>query len=160
MPLDPSPPLVVARRGQKHPSAVSSGDKSQITVLSCCSAVGYAMAPFVIFDRKFLRPELTVGEVLGTVYGLSKKGWIDGELFESRFTHHFLARAAPVRPTTPLDGRTRVSFSSQCYSEGSRGGNDYVLSPAPHNPSHAAFRQRLLRSAEDALAAGMLVIYD
>jgi len=33
MPLDPSPPRVVARRGQKHPSAVGSGDKSQITVL-------------------------------------------------------------------------------------------------------------------------------
>ena len=28
MPLDPSLPLVVARRGQKHPSAVGSGDKS------------------------------------------------------------------------------------------------------------------------------------
>ena len=33
MPLDPSPPLVVARRGQKHPSARGSGDKSQVTVL-------------------------------------------------------------------------------------------------------------------------------
>ena len=27
MPLDPSPPLVVARRSQKHPSAVGSGEK-------------------------------------------------------------------------------------------------------------------------------------
>ena len=48
MPLDPSPPLVVARRGQKHPSAVGSGDKSQITVLSCCSASGYALPPFIV----------------------------------------------------------------------------------------------------------------
>ena len=35
MPLDPSPPLVVAKRGQKNPSAVGSGDKTQITVLAC-----------------------------------------------------------------------------------------------------------------------------
>ena len=33
MPLDPSPPRVVIRHDQKHPSAVGSGDKSQITVL-------------------------------------------------------------------------------------------------------------------------------
>ena len=49
--LDPSPPLVVARRGQKHPSAVGSGDKSQITVLSFCSAAGYVLPPVVIFNR-------------------------------------------------------------------------------------------------------------
>ena len=98
MPLDPSPPLVVAQRGQKHPSAVGSGDKSQITVLSCCSAAGYALPPFVIFDRMALKPELTTGEVPGTVYGLSRKGWIDGELFYLWFTRHFLAYAPSARP--------------------------------------------------------------
>ena len=98
MPLDPSPPLVVAKRGQKNPSAVGSGDKTQVTVLACCNAAGYALPPFVIFDRMSLKPELTVGEVPGTVYGLSKKGWIDGDLFELRFTCHFLSHAPPVRP--------------------------------------------------------------
>ena len=107
MPLDPSPPLVVARCGQKHPSAVGSGDKSQITVLSCCSAAGYALPPFVIFDRQKLNPELTIGEVPGTVYGLSKKGWIDGELFDLWFSHHFLAHAPPMRPLLLLmDGHS------------------------------------------------------
>ena len=74
MPLGPSPPSVIARRGQKDPSAVGAGDKTQITVLSSCSAAGYALPPFVIFDRKTLKPELTVGEVPGTVHGLSSKG--------------------------------------------------------------------------------------
>ena len=45
-----------------------------------------------------LKMELTIGEVPGTVYGLSKKGWIDGELFDLRFNKHFLAHAPPVRP--------------------------------------------------------------
>jgi len=97
MPLDPSPPLIVARCGQKHPSALGSKDKFQITVLSCCSAAGYALPPFVIFDRQKLNPKLTIREVPGTVYGLSKKGWIDGELFDLWFSH-FLAHAPPMRP--------------------------------------------------------------
>ena len=98
MPLDPSPPLIVARRGQKHPSAVGSGDKSQITVLSCCSASGYALPLFVIFDQQKFNPKHTIGEVPGTVYGLSKKQWIEGELFDLWFSHHFLAHAPPMRP--------------------------------------------------------------
>ena len=107
MPLDPSPPLVVARHGQKHPSAVGSGDKSQITVFSCCSAAEYALPPCVIFDRQKLNPELTIGEVPGTVYGLSKKKWIDGELFDLWFSHHFLAHAPPMLPLLLLmDGHS------------------------------------------------------
>ena len=81
MPLDPTPPKVVAGRGMKNPSAPSSGDRSHITVLACCSASGYALPPFVIFDHLSLKPELTDGEVPGTIYGLLRKGWIDGELF-------------------------------------------------------------------------------
>ena len=103
----PSPPLVVARCGQKHPSAVGSGDKSKITVLLCCSAAGYALPPCVIFDRQKRNPKLTIGEVPGTVYGLSKKGWIDGELFDLWFSHHFLAHAPPMRPLLLLmDGHS------------------------------------------------------
>ena len=62
-PLDPKSPLVVCRRGQKHPSALSSGNKSQVTVLACCNAAGYAIPPFVIFSGKILKAESTNGEV-------------------------------------------------------------------------------------------------
>ena len=34
----------------------------------------------------------------GTVYGLSRKGWIDGDLFDLWFSRHFLAHAPPMRP--------------------------------------------------------------
>lgn len=80
IPLDPCPPRVVNQRGMKNPLVVGSGDKSQIAILSCCSAAGYALPPLVILDRLQLTPELTKGEVLGSVDGLSKKGWIDGSL--------------------------------------------------------------------------------
>ena len=38
------------------------------------------------------------GEVLGTMYGLSESGWINSELFDLWFVHHFLPHAPTVRP--------------------------------------------------------------
>ena len=59
---------------------------------------GLCDAPFIIFDRKNLKVEMTSGEVLGTMYGTSDNGWIDGELFSLWFHHHFLIHAPPARP--------------------------------------------------------------
>lgn len=98
MPLDPTLPKVVTLKGTKHATSVTTGDKAQITVLVCCSSSGYVIPPLVVFDRKTLKPEMTVGEVPGTMYGLSKNGWMDAELFELWFKHHFLAHAPPTRP--------------------------------------------------------------
>lgn len=74
--LDPTPPKVVTMKGARHATSVMSGDKTQIIVLGCCSASGYVIPPLVVFDRKTLKPEMTVGEVPGTMYmyGLSKNG--------------------------------------------------------------------------------------
>ena len=97
MPLAPSPPKVVTVKGDKHPYSINCGNRAQITVLSCCSAAGYAIPPLVIFDCKILKPEMADGEVPGTMYGLSSSGWIDSELFDLWFWHHFLVHAPPVR---------------------------------------------------------------
>ena len=107
LPLTPHPPQVVVPKGVKHPIAISTGDRSQMTVLACCSAGGYVIPPFVIFDRKTLKPEMVVGEVPGTMYGLSSNGWIDTERFEQWFMHHFLAYAPPTCPLLLLlDGHS------------------------------------------------------
>lgn len=42
--------------------------------MACTSAAGYALQPF---DRKTLNKKLTEGEVQGSAYGLSTKGWMD-----------------------------------------------------------------------------------
>ena len=91
LPLSHRPLKVVARVGQKHPYAVTSSDKAQITILACASVAGYCIPPMVIFDRKSLNPDWAIREVPGTFYGLSDSGWIDTELLEEWFKTTFYA---------------------------------------------------------------------
>ena len=65
IPLDSKPSSVIAPVGCKHVSCMRSGDKTQITVVACCSASESVIPPLVVFDRKFLKPEYTYGEVPG-----------------------------------------------------------------------------------------------
>ena len=105
--LDHTPSKIVANKGQKHPRLVTSGNKKQITVLGCANAAGNVVPPLVIFGRKSLDSKLVVGEVPGTMYGLSDKGWMDSEIFENWFTHHFLLHAPSARPLLLLlDGHS------------------------------------------------------
>ena len=107
MPLDPKSPKLIFEKGYHGASCVTTGDKAQITIVACVSAAGFSLPPMVIWDRQSLSPELTIGEVPGTIYGLSKKGWIDYELFDVWFNNHFLHHVPTVRPILlMLDGHS------------------------------------------------------
>ena len=107
MPLDHRPPRVVVKKGQRKVCYRTSGNKSQVTVVGCVNAAGSALPPFVIFDAKSLNMEWTDGEVPGTTYGLSSRGWIDMELFKGWFTNNFLPHAVSARPLLLLlDGHS------------------------------------------------------
>jgi len=98
---------VVDRTESKNPCHITGGDKSQVTVLACASASGYAIPPFVIFDRMKLNPKLHEGEVPGTLYGLSHSGWMNREFCYYWFLRHFLEYAPPFRPLILLlDGHS------------------------------------------------------
>ena len=71
---------------------------SQIIVVVCVSASGQCIPPFVIFDAKWLNMEWRKDEVVGTVYGLSTKGWVDSELFRGWLVENFLIHAIGARP--------------------------------------------------------------
>lgn len=99
MPLSPQAGKRVGLKGTKRVYCVSSGVKTQITVLCCASASGYAIPPLVIFKRKNMAASLTTGQIAGTSYGLNpKSGWIDGDIFRDWFLRHFLLHAPAVRP--------------------------------------------------------------
>ena len=61
--------------------------------MGCASATGQVIPPYVIFDTATLHVAWTEGEVPGTTYSLSKKGWIDTELFYHWLQNHFLKYA-------------------------------------------------------------------
>ena len=107
MPIDHKPPNVIAKKGQKKVRYRSAGNKSQVTVVGCVSAVGQAIPPMVIFDAKTFNSEWSKGEVPATMYGLSPKGWIDAELFKLWLEKHFLKHAVSARPLLLLlDGHS------------------------------------------------------
>ena len=107
MPLNPKPLKTVCAVGAKDPSYITGNARSQVTVLACSSAAGYALPPYVVFDRKTLNQELTRGEVPGTVYGLSSNGWMDTELFKEWFINHFMKYVPSSRPLLLLlDGHS------------------------------------------------------
>ena len=68
MPLDPPKLRVCARKGQKKVRQRGSGNKSQITVVSCGSATGHVIPPFVIFEGKNFNHQWSECEVPGTMY--------------------------------------------------------------------------------------------
>ena len=100
-----STPDLVKRGGAV--SDIVSGDKTQVTIVACVCAAGYCIPPMVIWDRKILSPELTLGEIPGTIYGLSKSGWMDMELFHIWFCNHFLHYVPTAHPVLLLlDGHS------------------------------------------------------
>ena len=106
VPLNPKSLKVIDRVGSKNPSYLSSGCKSQITVMACTCAAGYAIPPLIIFDRLSLNEAMTKGEVPGTIYGLSHNGWITRGIFKQWFGHFVLSIPSARPIILVLDGHS------------------------------------------------------
>ena len=52
MPLNPKPPRVICKRGDKNPSVACGSGKSQITVVACVNAGGNCLPPMIIWRGK------------------------------------------------------------------------------------------------------------
>ena len=106
-PMDPKPGKTVDCRGSKNPFFVSSGSKAQVSIAACVSAGGQSMPPYIIWKRKHMPPELAMGELAGTIYGCSEKGWMTAKLFNDWFRKIFLRYAPASRPVLLLlDGHS------------------------------------------------------
>ena len=124
----------VQLKGTKNALACTGGDKSQITAVGCVNAAGQAIPPMVVWDRKTMAPKLAEGEVPGTIYGMSPKGWMDQDLFDLWFTHHFLRYASGERPLLLiLDGHS----SHYCPDTIKRAfDEDVIVFTLPPNTTH------------------------
>ena len=69
----------------------------------CCQHI----QPFVIIDAGKLNALWTKGEVPGTRYGVSSRGWVDQQLFQGWLVEHFLQHCVSSCPLLLLlDGHS------------------------------------------------------
>ena len=81
-----------------------------------------------------MAPALAEGEVPGTIYRLSPKGWTDRELFDLWFTQHFMRYASSERPLLLiLDGHSShyCPDTIKCASE-----EHVIVFTLPPNTTH------------------------
>ena len=89
------------------------------------------MPPLVIFKSQTLQDGMDVGEVPGTMYGLSESGWINKGMFSDWFTFHFLRYAPPARPLLLLmDDHSSPDFIHRAANE------KIVVRCIPPNSTH------------------------
>ena len=151
--------LVIAKKGQKHVTALVSGNKTQITVLVCASAAGNPIPPMVIFDRINLNQELTIGEVPGTMYGLNPgSGWIDQELFRDWFEQHFLQYAPATRPLLLLNGHS-THYQPEVVRLAASNGVIMFALPPTHNPCCAAPGCHVFSCSQNVLGSGVQQVH-
>ena len=134
MPLDHHPPKVVCKKGMKNPSCITSGKKTQITVVACVSAAGYCIPPMVIWNGKSMHPDMAAGEVHGTLHAFSDNGWIDTELFDVWFNNLFLRYAPAVRPLLLLMDGHSTHYSPETIRLAAK--QKVILFILPPNTTH------------------------
>ena len=96
------PGRVVAQLGRRNVWAITSAEKGKThTILTCVSASGYALPPFMIYPRKRITDNLKVGALPGTSFHCSDSGWVNGELFVE-WLKFFIKMIPPFRPVLLL----------------------------------------------------------
>ena len=93
-----SDPKTVHICGERNVLSISSGSKGQVTVITCVSATGQAILPFIIWKWKTMAPEMAIEEIPGTHYGFSVSRWRNSSIFNSWFQKLFLRYTPASRP--------------------------------------------------------------
>ena len=92
------PGKVITEMGRKCVWSISSAEKGKNhTILSCVSAAGFSLPPFMVYPRKRISEALKVGAYPGTCFTCSDKGWITQEVYVEWF-RFFLKTIPPIRP--------------------------------------------------------------
>ena len=65
--------------------------------MACVNAAGSSIPPMVVFKRSNLTEDQIQGEVPDTLYGLSKNGWMDRDIFTKWLHYHFIKHVPSVK---------------------------------------------------------------
>ena len=98
---------VVTEVGRRNVWHITSGEKGKThTILTCVSAAGFVLPPFLIYPRKRITESLKEGAIAGTVFNCSDSGWVNTELFLT-WLKYFAQSIPPSRPVLLiLDGHS------------------------------------------------------
>ena len=128
VPLHFVPSRVVAPKKCKKFWAVSSGDRTNITVMACASAVGDVLPPSVIFKGKKDNPTLKESSPPDWCVMFSEKRWINCILIEMAKANNITIFCLPPHLThllQPLD----VSYFRSLKSNWSREAENFGRDP-------------------------------
>lgn len=82
------PGKILGPKGVKQIGATVSWERGKnITIICAFSAVGHCIPPMVIYPRQRISDQLKKGGPIGAVYGCSKNGWSNEELFLEWLKH-------------------------------------------------------------------------
>ena len=89
---------------KEKPYRVVTGTKEHITVLPCFNACGQWMPPYMLFAGKRIPKSYNPleGGVLGSVFSVTDKGYMDTPTFFMWFANHFIPQLPPRRPVVLL----------------------------------------------------------
>lgn len=128
---------IVAMRGRKQVSRITSADRGMsTTVVICSSAGGNYIPPLFIFSRKRMKEELKDGAPPGSIFSCNANGWMTIDVFSIWFDH-FLNHAKPTNEDPALlilDGHGSHTKNLDVIDKARR--NNVVLLCLPPHTSH------------------------
>ena len=96
------PGRLLTQVGRRNVWSITSAEKGKThTILTCVSASGYALPPFMIYPRKRIAENLKVSAVPGTAFHCSDSGWVNSGLF-CKWLDFFVKLIPPSRPVLLL----------------------------------------------------------
>ena len=81
---------ILGLKSKRQISSVQSADQgSLVTFVDPLSPTGHVIPPFLVFPRKYIKPELMNGTPPGSIHACHSSGWIESENFSQWFLHFF-----------------------------------------------------------------------
>lgn len=134
--LNNKPGKVVALKGSKNVTSVTSGEKGEtISVLTCVNGEGTFLPPFCIMKGKNLKQEFCDGLPPGAEVKMSpKSGYVNTDLFFDWMKTHFTPRKPAGKVLLLLDGHTSHTSCVEMLEFAEN--NEIILMSIPPHTSH------------------------
>lgn len=134
--LNNKPCHVLAAKGSKNVSSITSGEKGEtISVIACCNAEGVFLPPFAIFKGKNKKDDYLDGMPAGSAIAMSQKSaYVNANIFKDWLENHFIPRKPAGTVLLILDGHTSHTNSVEVleFCEA----NNVVLLCLPSHTTH------------------------